>query len=293
MMMKDKNKKSAKQIHWYPGHMAGATRELKDAWRHVDLVIEVADARLPSASRNPLFLQFKPVKPHLLILSHADLADSSLNEIWLKFYREGKVQAISCDLRNSADIGRIRRACLKYHGPLLDKAKKQGRIARPLRILVAGIPNTGKSTLINQFVGKRSARVEARPGVTRSLNWLRSGKELHFLDSPGILPAKLEDRQAALCLAATGAIRDSILPLDQVAIWLFGQLVESYPKEMAARYGEEMEFEAAAQKMGCLLPGGDVDLPRFSNLLLDDFRTGRIGCLTLESPPSLNTISND
>lgn len=291
--MKDGNKKSGKQIHWYPGHMAGATRELKNTWRHVDLVIEVADARIPSASRNPLFLEFRPAKPHLLILSHADLADGSLNEAWLAHYSESKLTALCCDLRKSADIGRIRRQLLRYHQPLLEKAKRQGRMVRPLRILVAGIPNTGKSTLINRFVGKRSARVEARPGVTRSLNWLRSGSELHFLDSPGILPAKLQDRQAALCLAATGAIRDSILPLEEIADWLFRKLVKAYPLEMADRYGQDTDLVAAALKMGCLLAGGEADLSRFSKLLLDDFRTGRIGRLTLEEPLSLGRAIHD
>lgn len=264
--------------------MAGATRELKNAWQHVDLVIEVADARIPLASRNPLFLQFKPLKPHLLILSHGDLADGSANDIWIKRYRKQNIKALACDLRNRADINRIRRELVKFYVPLLEKAKRQGRIARPLRILVAGIPNTGKSTLINQFVGKRSARVEARPGVTRSLNWLRSGDELHFLDTPGILPAKLEDRQAALCLAATGAIRDSILPFEEVARWLFGQLMKSYPQEMAGRYGAGKDFEAAALRMGCLLSREEADLSRFSTMLIDDFRAGRIGHLTLEWP---------
>lgn len=282
--MNSSSKESAKQIHWYPGHMAGATRDLKNAWRHVDLVIEVADARIPLASRNPLFLQFKPLKPHILILSHGDLADRAANDDWIKHYREQEIQALACDLRNRADMKRIRRELHQFHVPLLEKAKKQGRIARPLRILVAGIPNTGKSTLINQFVGKRSARVEARPGVTRSLNWLRSGDDLHFLDTPGILPAKLEDRQSALCLAAAGAIRDSILPLEEVAGWLFGQLIKSYPQEMAGRYGEEKDFEAAALRMGCLLSREVADLPRFSNMLIDDFRGGRIGRLTLELP---------
>ncbi|HPX93538.1 MAG TPA: ribosome biogenesis GTPase YlqF [Bacillota bacterium] len=288
--MKGRNRKSDRQIHWYPGHMAGAARQLENNWRYIDLVVEVADARIPLASRNPVFLQFTPAKPHLLILSHADLADQGISVDWVRSFQDQGIRALPCNLKKRADIGLIRQELLQFHRPLLEKAKGRGRIARPLRVLVAGIPNTGKSSLINQFVGKRSARVEARPGVTRDLNWLRSSNELHFLDTPGILPAKLDDRQAALSLAATGAIRDSILPLEEVARWLYVQLFQSYPAEMEARYGQDGGFEDAAREMGCLLSGREADLLRFSAMLLDDFRSGKIGRLTLEWPAGDKTL---
>lgn len=283
--MREEKPKAGKQIHWFPGHMASAVRELKESWRHIDAVLEVADARIPASSRNPLFEQFKPPKPHLLVLSHADLADQASSLQWQDYYGQEGLAALACDLRRKSDLSRIRRQLLTIHQPLLEKAKKQGRIVRPLRILVAGIPNTGKSTLINQMVGKRSAEVAARPGVTRRLNWLRAGTELHFLDTPGILPARLDDREAALSLAATGAIRDSILPLEAVALWLFNLLSIRYPDRMRERYGESLEFEAAALAMGCLLPEDRPDLRRFSTQVLDDFRSGRIGRLTLDLPP--------
>lgn len=288
--MTEKKGQRGKQIHWYPGHMASASRELKSAWRHIDAVVEIADARIPAASRNPLFSDFQPQKPHLLLLSHADLADLEVNKAWLSYYLDQDLTAIFCDLRNAADIRFIRRRLLLFHAPLLEKAKSQGRLVRPLRVLVTGIPNTGKSTFINQFVGKRSAKVESRPGVTRQQSWLRSGSELHFLDTPGILPPKLDDREASMGLAATGAIRDSILPLEEVARWLFKRLTKLYPQALTARYGsqeglsQDQAFEAAALTMGCQLAGGLPDLIRFSTMLLDDFRGRRIDRISLERP---------
>lgn len=289
--MTDAGKSGGKQIHWYPGHMASASRELKEAWRLVDAVVEIADARIPLASRNPLFLDFKPQKPHLLLFSHADLADREVNKSWATYFANREETAVFCDLHEAADIRFIRRRLLFFHAPLLEKAKKQGRMARPLRVLVTGIPNTGKSTLINRFVGKRSARVESRPGVTRQQNWLRSGTDLHFLDTPGILPLKLADRDESMGLAATGAIRDSILPMEEVALWLFDRLIQLYPDLVRTRYGAGREgervraFEEAALMMGCQLAGGRPDLDRFSKMLVEDFRSGKLGRISLEWPP--------
>ena len=290
--MSDIKGMGGKKIHWYPGHMASATRELKNAWRHIDVVVEVADARVPVASRNPIFLSFTPQKPHILLFTHADLADIDQGSRWLRYLYETGVFSLMVDARQPADIRLIRRQLLKIHAPILEKAKKQGRIARPLRILVSGIPNTGKSTLINQFVGKRSAAVEARPGVTRQQNWLRSGAELHFLDTPGILPLKMADEEGAKALAASGAIRDSILPVEDVALWLFKTLSALYPDALHARYGAVADddhllsvFSDTALRMGCRLPGEEADLSRFSAMLLDDFRSGRIGKITLEWAP--------
>jgi ribosome biogenesis GTPase A len=284
-----------KQIHWYPGHMAGATRELKNVWKHIDAVLEVADARIPVASRNPIYMTLTPQKPYLLLLSHADLADREANDRWMEYFLEEKVPVIACDLRADADIRLIRRRLLNIHRPLLEKAKQQGRIARALRVLVVGIPNTGKSTVINKLVGKKSAIVESRPGVTRSLNWLRSGTELHLLDTPGILPPKLADQDEALGLAATGAIRDTILPLEEVARKLLVRLRRDYSDETVARYGEAegdeaLDFDSCAVRMGCILGEGVPDTARFSSMLLDDFRAGRIGRITLEWPPSSDSM---
>lgn len=283
-------RRDRKQIHWYPGHMASATRELKKIWKHIDVVLEVADARIPVASRNPIHLTLTPQKPYLLLLSHADLADREANNRWLEYFLDEKVPVIACDLRSDAEIRLIRRRLLSFHEPLLAKAKRQGRIARALRVLVVGIPNTGKSTVINKLVGKKSAAVESRPGVTRDLNWLRSGTELHLLDTPGILPPKLADQEEAFGLAATGAIRDAILPLEEVARKLLLRLRADYGDEMKARYGERihdasLDFEACAVRMGCILSEGEPDTLRFSSMLIDDFRAGRIGRITLEWPP--------
>lgn len=235
-------------------------------------------------------MRLTPQKPYLLLMSHADLADREANNRWLEFFLEKKVPVIACDLRSDADIRLIRRRLLNFHEPLLEKAKRQGRIARALRVLVVGIPNTGKSTVINKLVGRKSAAVESRPGVTRALNWLRSGSELHLLDTPGILPPKLSDQDEAFGLAATGAIRDAILPLEEVARKLLVRLRRDYREEMEARYGEvgsdaTSDFERCAVRMGCILGEGVPDTARFSSMLIDDFRAGRIGRISLEWPP--------
>ncbi|MGI6157477.1 MAG: ribosome biogenesis GTPase YlqF [Saccharofermentanales bacterium] len=285
-------RRGEKQIHWYPGHMATATRELKTAWRHIDCVVEVADARIPEASRNPVFLSFEPQKPHVLIYSHADLADHHVTNDWLKKAQDHELQAMACNLNQRSDIRVVRAVLMRIRKPLFEKAKTQGRRARPLRVLVVGIPNTGKSTLINQLVGRRKAAVEARPGVTRKQSWLRAGSELHLLDTPGILPMKLDDAESAHGLAATGAIRDTILPLEDVALWLYRRLWARYPALMEERYGVAADaaatplegFSAAALRMGCVEPGGTPDLDRFARQLLDDFRTGRIGRVSLQWP---------
>ena len=274
--------------------MARATRELREIRTMIDAIVEVADARLPRASRNPIFLDDAPDKPHLLVLSHADLADPDATRKWLDDYDRQGVTALACNLLNVRDIESIRERLVSFHKPLLKIAQARGRRSRPLRVVVAGVPNTGKSTLINQLAGKRSRNVAARPGVTRKIEWLRSGSELTFLDTPGILPTRIVDKKEGLALAAAGLIDDALFSVEQVAFALTQHLLKHYPDQMFERYGVSLEacdadvanhiktFRSMALRMGCLLSDDQPDTDRMSRVLLSDFRSGRIGRITLE-----------
>ncbi len=288
-----------RNIQWYPGHMARSTRQIKEQLSRVDLLVEVADARLPISSRNPLLSKLSQNKEHLLLLSHADLADPAVTEDWLSFYiQKEKLRALALCLNSASDLVRLRKELDKYHQPLLEAAQNRGRQARPLRILVGGVPNTGKSTLVNALIGKRSAPVESRPGVTRSIRWLRVGTEFELLDSPGLLETKISSDQAAFALAASGAIKDDIVPLEDLAFRLFREIYRHYPAELAERYNLKFDAPAdledfagfyniyleAARHKGCILSGGRIDTERFARMLLADFRSGKIARISLERP---------
>ncbi|MDD3611012.1 MAG: ribosome biogenesis GTPase YlqF [Saccharofermentanales bacterium] len=288
-----------RHIQWYPGHMARSTREIKEQLGRVDLLVEVADARIPLSSRNPLLTDLSQKKEHLLILSHADLADPAISNSWLDHFnnKEG-IRTMALCLASASDLGRLRKELKKIQQPYLEQARSRGLQARALRILVGGVPNTGKSTLINAMTGKRSAPVESRPGVTRSIRWLRVGTDFELLDSPGLLEPKISSQDAAFALAATGAIKDEILPLEDLAFRLFKQLHQEYSVELSQRYDLDLDLEAdtfdveyfydkyieAARHKGCVLSGGRIDTERFARMLLSDFRSGKIGRISLERP---------
>ncbi len=290
-----------RNIQWYPGHMARSTRQLKEQLSRVDLLAEVADARIPISSRNPLLNELAQNKEHLLILSHADLADPAVTEAWLEYFTDKeKLRVLALCLNSAADLARLRQELQSYHRPYLKRAQSKGRKARALRILVGGVPNTGKSTLINALMSKRSTAVEARPGVTRSIRWLRVGTEFELLDSPGLLEAKISSDKAAFALAATGAIRDEILPLEDLAFRLFREIYANYPADLSKRYDLALDrddeidqndidyfyeiYTKAARHKGCILSGGRVDTERFARMFLNDFRTGKISRISLERP---------
>lgn len=297
-------------VHWYPGHMAKSERLLKETLGRVDLVIEVLDARIPFSSRNPSLDELTRHKQRLIVLSHADLADEQITESWQTFFREMNAEKVmAVDLTDPNTTVDIRAFLKQVHKPIDASARAKGRKGRPLRVLVAGIPNTGKSTLINHLLGRRSAAVEDRPGVTRHVKWLRVDTFLELLDSPGLLPPKLRSAKSRLVLAATGAIRDDILPIEDVAFGLFRQLEVLYPEQLEQRYkisigpssdhydGDPMtethqayeRYCRAAVNRGCVKSGGRADVERFARNFLHDFRSGRIGRLSLEKPESVGS----
>ena len=257
-------------IHWFPGHMAKTRRMISESLKQVDGVIHLADARLPESSQNPLLYELTDNKPTMLVLAKADLADPVKTQKWLKD------DTLAVSLRDN----RAKQDLQKFIVHTLDQNLRK-RFARPWRVMVVGIPNVGKSTLINLLAGRRSAKVGDRPGITRTRQWIKISADLEMLDMPGILWPKQDDRLVSLKLAAAGCIRDEILPLMEVAKWLLGFLAEHYPQSLE-RFDNDASLAAVAEKMGAVGKGGSLDLDKAAEFLLRDFRLGRLGRITLD-----------
>ena len=278
-------------INWFPGHMAKALRNIKQNLAKVDLVIETCDARIPKASRNPQLDSIIDNKPRILVLNKADLADENITNLWIEKLLAENVAAIAIDGTRTSEAKYLRDKCLSVCSGKIERAKAKGRLIRPVRAMVVGIPNTGKSTIINTLSKKKIAATSDRPGVTRAPQWVRAGEDLELMDMPGVLWPKIEDKNEQILLAATGAIRDTVLDTVEVAYKMFLLLSEICPDKMTERYkidttdvtGYE-SFEEAAKKRGCILSGGRVDEERFAALLLDELRAGMIGRITFEKP---------
>lgn len=281
-------------IQWFPGHMARTMRTLQESLPQADLVIETCDARIPFSSRNPALGDLLGTRPRMLLLNKADLADPVLTRRWLDRQRTEGMPALAVDALSRKDLPRIRAECFRLGAEVLEKARAKGRKPRPVRVLVVGIPNTGKSTLINALSGRKAFQVEDRPGVTRGLQWIRTPDGLEFGDAPGVLWPNLGDRGVQVRLAATGAIKDAVLDQETLVMEVLDLLRVRYPEALCRRFRLEREevgdlappdlLEQAAIRRGCLLPGARPDRQRFSVLFLDDLRGGRIGRITLETP---------
>lgn len=264
-------------IQWYPGHMTKAKRMIEEALKLVDGVLEVVDARVPQSSRNPN-LQDLTAKPRPIVLSKVDLADPAKTEEWLGYWRSQGEKAVGVNLLQGQGVSRLRSLV----------ARTFAGTKRLPRLMVVGIPNVGKSALINALTRRRAAQVGARPGITRGKQWL-SGEGMLLLDSPGILWPKFEDQEVAKRLAAVGSIRDEVLDQTGLASWLLEWLSEYYPQRLSERYGRlglGNALEEIGRRRGCLLSGGKVDLNQAAALVLKDFRTGKLGAVTLDLSPS-------
>ena len=279
-------------IQWFPGHMTRTKRKITEILPQVDIVVEVVDARIPVSSRNPDLDSLVAKKPRLLILNKADIADESATARWLDYYRKHNVPAIAVDCKSGKGINRF--------VPLMQEILKdkiaawvaKGMVNRPIRAMVVGIPNSGKSSFINRMARGGKAKVEDRPGVTRNQQWFVIDSGAQLLDTPGILWPKFEDQQVAQHLAYTGAIRDEILDSEELAVGLLDVLATDYEDFLRTRYKLteplcEDRFELLQQigrKRGMLISGGEVDTLRASVMLLDEFRGQKIGRITLEQP---------
>ncbi len=278
------------EIHWFAGHMSGAKRIIKEKLKLIDLVFELVDARIPLSSRCPLIADILGGKTSLLILNKADLADPVLTGSWVKWFRQRGVTAIPCASVKGACVEEVDRELLR-----LERAESTRRSAgkyRIIRCMVVGIPNVGKSMFINRLAGRRAARTGQFPGLTRGEQWIRIGKRMELLDTPGVLWPRLEDQEVAVKLAATGAIRENLFDPEPVAAWILAWMTVNKEKELREYFGlpdELLEIEPLLEfigrKRGFLAGGGAVNRQKTSLHILKEFRTGKLGRCTLESPP--------
>lgn len=282
-------------IQWFPGHMAKTKRLITECLPLVDIVIEVLDARIPVSSKNPVLDSLLGQKPRLAVFSKSALADPEASRLWQAYYREKGTETIFYDCRSGENLNAIAPKVREILGEKLERYESKGMTGRKLKAMIVGIPNVGKSSLINALAGSNRAKVENRPGVTLTKQWITTKVGIDLLDMPGVLWPKFEDRIVGENLAITGAIKDDVLDIEQLAVLLVGRLRKIAPEKLSERYklGDIAQydnipdhelFEIIGRKRGFLVSGGEVDWERSANMLLDEFRAARIGRITLEVP---------
>ncbi len=280
-------------INWYPGHMAKAKREIAEAMKKVDLVFELVDARCPEASRNPILNELIGSKPRIIVLNKADLADEKVNKKWIAEYKSQNQIAILADSIKGFGVKEIVKSAYSLMEDKIKKQEAKGMVGGNIKAMIVGIPNVGKSTLINKIAGKQTASTGNKPGVTKKNQWIRLDEKLQLLDTPGVLWPKLDNEVYARHLSYVEAIKDEVVEIEEIAVQLADELAKSYKKELYERYKISDDFtyempyellEEIGRKRGCLIKGGEIDYNKASNILVDEFRSGKIGRLSLERP---------
>ncbi|MCD7033800.1 ribosome biogenesis GTPase YlqF [Metabacillus sp. GX 13764] len=278
-------------IQWFPGHMAKARRQVTEKLKLIDIVLELVDARVPLSSRNPMIDEIVNNKPRLVLLNKADMADKTVTKEWMKYFKNKGITALPIDSQSGTGIKDILPACKLILKEKFDKMAAKGIRPRAVRALIIGIPNVGKSTLINRLAKKNIAQTGDRPGVTKAQQWVKVGKEMELLDTPGILWPKFEDEMVGYKLAATGAIKDTILNLQDITVFALRFLKEHYPERLKDRYGLEeipedivLLFDEIGKRRGCMMSGGYIDYDKTAELILREMRTVKLGPLTFEAP---------
>ena len=277
-------------FQWYPGHMTKAKRMMQENIKLIDLIIELVDARIPLSSRNPDIDELGKNKARLILLNKADLAEEKWNTAWIEYFQKKGFFAVKVNSKKGGGMKSIQEVIQEACREKTERDKKRGILNRPVRAMVVGIPNVGKSTFINALAGKACAKTGNKPGVTKGKQWIRLNKNVELLDTPGILWPRFEDQAVGLRLAFIGSIKDEILQSEELSAELMRFLAKNYPGTLAEKYGfEESEdgFEdlrGVAESRCCLLKGNELDLEKAAKLLLDDFRNGRLGRITLEYP---------
>ena len=277
-------------VQWYPGHMTKAKRQMQEDIKLIDLIIELVDARVPLSSRNPDIGELGKNKSRLILLNKSDLADERQNEAWKTYFQAKGFYVVKVDSRNGSGMKAINNVIQEACKEKIERDRRRGIKNRPIRAMVVGIPNVGKSTFINTFAGKACAKTGNKPGVTKGKQWIRLNKNVELLDTPGILWPKFEDQSVGLRLALIGSIKDDILNIDELSLELIQILREEYPGVLKERYGMEEEgtpaemLEKIALNRGCIKKGNEVDYAKAAALVLDEFRTGKLGKISLEKP---------
>lgn len=273
---------------WYPGHMTKAMRQMKEDIKLIDLVIELLDARIPISSRNPDIDNLGKNKARLVLLNKSDLADEAQNNKWIQYFKDKGIIALKINSKNKQGIKDINNAVLTVCKEKIERDKRKGIKNRPVRAMVVGIPNVGKSTFINAYAGKNCAKTGNKPGVTKGKQWIRLGKNLELLDTPGVLWPKFDDQKIGLHLAFIGSMNDNNLDMAELAYQLIKEVSKTYLEAFLNRYGivgDEDPLQVmyqVAEVRGCKLKGNKPDLDKTSSMIMDDFRSGKLGRITID-----------
>ncbi|MBS6196211.1 MAG: ribosome biogenesis GTPase YlqF [Clostridiales bacterium] len=286
-------------LQWYPGHMTKAKRQMQEDIKLIDLIIELVDARIPLSSRNPDIDELGKNKARLILLNKSDLADERYNEKWAEFFQQKGFFVLKVNAKSGAGLkaiqGVIQEACKEK----IERDRRRGIKNRPIRAMVVGIPNVGKSTFINSYAGKACTKTGNKPGVTKGKQWIRLNKSLELLDTPGILWPKFEDQEVGKRLAYIGSIKDEILNLEELSLLLLDYIRENYPGTLQGRYGISEEgtplsmLEGIAENRRCLVRGQELDYGKAAGILMEEFRNGKLGRITLEYPKGLAEENED
>ena len=288
-------------INWFPGHMRKALNETGERLKLVDLVYETCDARIPFSSRNPELDKIIGTKPRIVILNKADLADPSKTSRWIESFESDNTRACALESTHKKGFDKLNAITMEMMKDKLEKAAEKGRIGRPVRVMVVGAPNTGKSTIINALAGRKAAVTGDKPGVTKDFKWIMTGGRLELMDMAGVLWPRIANAKSGICLTALGSVKEEITDVVKVAYETMKIMIDIYPELLSDRYGVDVDikepeddgyfqdpyydlFLEMAKKRGCIMSGGRIDEERFARLFLNDLREGRTGRITLELP---------
>lgn len=279
-------------VQWFPGHMAKTRRLIKENLKLVDGVVEIVDARIPRSSSNPELSHIINKKPRIVLLNKCDMADPKVTDLWIRYYAENGITAIAVDCKTGKGLNKFQSACEKALSSVIERNKEKGMTGKSLRLMVVGIPNTGKSSFINRMAGKYKAVVADRAGVTKSNQWFSAGNGIELLDTPGVLWPKFEDREVGDKLAFIGSVKDEVTDIETIACRLLETLVKTRPEMIEQRYKitgfEDKQsweiLEMIGRKRGFLIKGGDIDTLRAATAVCDEFRGGKLGKISLELP---------
>lgn len=278
------------EFQWYPGHMSKAKRAMQEDLKLINVIIELVDARVPLSSKNPDIDPMANGKSRIILLNKCDLADPSVTAQWKKYYEEKGFFVALVNSKNGKGVKQVNEVIQSACKEKIERDRRRGILNRPIRAMIVGIPNVGKSTFINSFAGKSCTKTGNKPGVTKGKQWIRLNKNVELLDTPGILWPKFEDQTVGLRLAFIGSIKDELSNQYELCMLLMKYLQEYYPKAIPDNYQIEPEenevelLERVAKRRGCLKAGGEYDLDKAANYVIDDFRNGRLGCISLEQP---------
>ena len=296
------NQQNLININWYPGHMAKTKRQIQEDLKLIDVVVEILDARIPMSSRNPDIEELIKNKNRLIVLNKYDLADEKQNQKWIQYFKNNGLQAVLVNSNTGEGINQAVKKIEEIYEATQEKFENKGRIGKSIRVMILGIPNVGKSSFINRLTKKNSATVGNKPGVTRQKQWIRINQNIELLDTPGVLWPKFESEEVALNLAYTGTIKDDVLETIEIGFSLLKTLVKTYPNNLLERYKlEESELETIlaqkdleenekilevmhwiGRKRGAIISGGNIDEDKTAKIILEDFRSGKLGKITLE-----------